>query len=280
MKTKKIFWILLLISSFLFLSGCQSSILNPKGYVSTEQSYLILTSFFMMLLIIVPVIFMTLFFIWKYRSSNINAQYSPNWDKSHRIEILIWTIPILIIFFLAYLSWISTYKLEPSKPIHSLIKPIEIDVVALDWKWLFIYPEYDIATVNEVSFPIETPIIFRVTSNSVMNSFFIPALGSQIYAMAGMQTKVYLLANESGSYKGFSANYSGSGFSDMKFSVLASKNRELFNTWIKNIKKSPYTLNTMKMFHYVAESKNKVFVQYFSHVNRNLFLQIMSQFKK
>jgi cytochrome o ubiquinol oxidase subunit II len=280
MKAKKIFWIFLLISSFLLLSGCQSSVLNPKGCISMEQSSLILTSFLVMLLIVIPVIFMTLFFLWKYRITNVHTKYSPNWDQSHSIEILIWTIPILIISFLACLSWKSAHRLEPSKPLHSLITPIKIDVVALDWKWLFIYPEYDIATINEISFPIKTPINFRITSNSVMNSFFVPALGSQIYAMAGMATKVHLLANEPGNYKGFSANYSGSGFSDMKFSVTANSNKELFDRWVKNIKQSPHTLNTMKMFHYIAKSNNKFFIQHFSHVNNNLLNRIMKQFKK
>jgi len=223
---------------------------------------------------------MTLFFVWKYRITNLHEQYSPNWDQSHRIEILIWTIPILIIIFLAFLSWKSTHRLEPSKPLYSLVKPITIDVVALDWKWLFIYPEYNIATINEVSFPIKTPINFRITSNSVMNSFFIPALGSQIYAMAGMTTKLHLLANEPGNYKGFSANYSGRGFSDMKFSVIASSNKELFDRWVKNVKKSPHTLNTMKMFHYISKSNNKFFIQYFSHADNNLLNKIVKQFKK
>ncbi|CAL4324535.1 ubiquinol oxidase subunit II [Buchnera aphidicola] len=280
MKAKNFFRILLLVTSFLFLSGCQSIILDPKGYISMEQSSLIITSFLMMLLVVVPVIFMTVFFVWKYSITSKNTKYSPNWDQSHKIEIFIWVLPILIIFFLACLSWKSAHRLEPSKPIHSFVKPIEIHVVALDWKWLFIYPEYNVATINEISFPINTPIVFRITSNSVMNSFFIPALGSQIYAMAGMETKLHLLANESGYYKGFSANYSGRGFSDMKFSVIATSNKKLFDKWIKNVKKSPYTLNTMKMFHYIAFYKNKFSVQYFSHVNNDLLNKIIHQFNK
>ncbi|WP_343192064.1 ubiquinol oxidase subunit II [Buchnera aphidicola (Formosaphis micheliae)] len=264
---------------FYYINSCQSAVLNPHGYVAMEQRSLILISFFMMLIIVIPVILMTLFFIWKYRSVNIHGIYTPDWNKSYLIETFIWVVPICIICCLSVLSWKSTHRLEPSKPMISVIKPINIDVISLDWKWLFIYPDYKIATINEIVFPVNTPINLRITSNTVMNSFFVPDLGSQIYAMAGMISKLNLLANQSGHYKGFSSNYSGNGFSNMKFSVISSSNKQYFNQWILKIKHVPYTLKTIKMFNYLANSHNKFNTQYFSDVDCDLLNKIVKQYK-
>ncbi|MDE5285695.1 MAG: cytochrome o ubiquinol oxidase subunit II, partial [Buchnera aphidicola] len=156
-------------------------------------------------------IFMTIYFSFKYKNSNKNQIYKPNWCESNKIEVIIWTVPILIISFLAFLTFHYTYKLEPSKHLISKYSPMRIDVVALDWKWLFIYPDYNVATINKIVFPVNRPIIFHITSNSVMNSFFIPSLGSQVYAMPGMITKLNLVANDIGIYNGLSSNYSGKG---------------------------------------------------------------------
>ncbi|HMI76936.1 MAG TPA: ubiquinol oxidase subunit II [Buchnera sp. (in: enterobacteria)] len=279
MKKKYFFKILLLIGIVLSLSACQSSLFNPQGHIAIEQRLLILISFFMMLMIVIPVILMTIVFSIKYSFSNKNAKYSPNWDHSKKIEMFIWIIPIFIISCLAVLSWKATYKLEPSRALHSFIKPIKIDVIALDWKWLFIYPDYNIATINQVVFPINTPIVFRITSNSVMNSFFIPSLGSQIYAMAGMEKKLHLIGNVSGSYKGFSANYSGSGFSNMKFRAIVKINNTAFNKWITIVKRSNHSLNTMKMFYYIAQPYHKYDIEYFSSVHNNLFKKVIKRFK-
>ncbi|MDE5285650.1 MAG: cytochrome o ubiquinol oxidase subunit II, partial [Buchnera aphidicola] len=164
--------------------------------------------------------------------------YKPNWCESTKIEATVWTIPILIISFLACLTWHYTHKLEPSKHLISKYSPIKIDVVALDWKWLFIYPDYHIATINKIVLPINRPIIFHITSNSVMNSFFIPSLGSQVYAMPGMITKLNLVANDLGIYKGLSSNYSGKGFSNMKFVVKSVKDKKDFIYWINQVKRS------------------------------------------
>lgn len=270
---------LLLMGIILSLSACQNSLMNPQGHIAVEQRLLILISFFMMLIIIIPVIFMTMIFSIKYRCSNKNEKYSPNWNHSKIIEFFIWVIPICIILCLSILSWKATYKLEPSRALTSVIRPINIDVISLDWKWLFIYPDYQIATINQVILPINTPIVFRITSNSVMNAFFIPSLGSQIYAMAGMQTKLHLISNFSGSYKGFSANYSGRGFSDMKFKAIVKINKNAFNKWITMVKNSHYSLNTMKMFNYIAQPYHKYDIEYFSSVHNNLLNQIIHKFK-
>jgi len=231
-----------------------------------------------MLFIIIPVIIMTIYFSFKYRSTNINQVYKPNWCDSKTIEIIVWTIPILIISVLAFLSWNYTHKLEPRKSIVSFYKPIKIDVVALDWKWLFIYPDYHVATINEIMFPVDRPVLFRITSNSVMNSFFIPALGSQIYAMPGMVTKLNLIASSPGEYKGISSNYSGRGFSNMKFSAKSVMNNDMFLNWLRKIKNSSRKLNTMKMFNTISMPNENHTVEYFSNVKIDLFNKILHQY--
>jgi cytochrome o ubiquinol oxidase subunit 2 len=224
------------------LNGCDNALLNPKGQVGLDERNLIITSTLLMLIVVIPVIIMTFWFAWRYRASNTKATYTPNWEHSTKIEIVLWTIPCIIIFALGIITWESSHHLDPSKPIASTEKPIRIDVVALDWKWLFIYPEQGIATVNEISFPTNVPVEFHITSGTVMNSFFIPQLGSQIYAMGGMENKLNLIANHDGVFPGISANYSGRGFSDMKFNAI-STSREEFDAWVNKVKQSPKTLD-------------------------------------
>ena len=214
----------------LLLSGCNMTLLNPKGQVGLDERNLIITATLLMLLVVVPVIVMTFLFAWKYRASNTNATYTPKWNHSTKIEIAVWAVPVLIIIALGYVTYKSTHALDPYKPLESDVKPVTIEVVALDWKWLFIYPEQGIATVNKIVFPAHTPINFKITSDAVMNSFFIPALGGQIYAMAGMQTKLHLIANENAEMDGISANYSGAGFTGMKFKAIATT-QEDFDAW-------------------------------------------------
>ncbi|MGP1932285.1 MAG: ubiquinol oxidase subunit II, partial [Arsenophonus sp. ET-DL12-MAG3] len=195
------------------MTSCDMVLMNPKGSISVEQKKLILIALCLMLSIVIPVIFMTIIFSRKYRLNNKKkSTYWPDWAYSSKIELACWTVPIIIITILAVITWKTTHQLDPYKPLESDKKPITIQVISTDWKWIYIYPEKNIATVNEIAIPIGVPINFKVTAESVMNSFFIPALGSQIYAMAGMQTKLSLIANEPGIYKGFSSSYSGHGF--------------------------------------------------------------------
>src|SRR5262245_58760244 len=174
-----------------------------------------------MLAVIVPVILMALGFAWWFRAGNTRAQYLPNWQYFGPIELIVWAIPALVVMFLGGIAWIGSHDLDPPRPIASQTPPVEIQVVALDWKWLFIYPKDGVASVNRLVVPAGTPLSFTITSASVMNSFFVPQLGSQIYAMAGMATRLHLLADRPGSFQGLSAQYSGSGFSDMRFEVTA-----------------------------------------------------------
>ena len=223
------------IGALMLLSGCTLDVLTPKGDIGAQEKTLFLTALGLMLLIVVPVILMTLYFAWKYRASNTKATYMPRWAHSTRIEVVVWTIPCIIVAILGVLTFKSTHALDPFKPIESTVKPINIEVVSMDWKWLFIYPDYDIATVNQIAFPVDAPVNFRITSSSLMNTFFIPQLGSMIYSMAGMETKLHLIAREPGDYAGLSGNYSGSGFSGMRFRALATTNEE-FEAWIAKAK--------------------------------------------
>ncbi|MEX3810888.1 ubiquinol oxidase subunit II [Paraburkholderia sp. BR13439] len=264
-------------SLMLLLSGCSNlDILNPKGSVGLAERDLIATSVWAMLIVVVPVILMTLFFAWRYRASNRNAEYKPGWTHSTAIEVVVWTIPALIILFLAVLTWKSTHELDPYRPLESQVKPINVEVVALDWKWLFIYPDLGIASVNQLAIPVGTPVNFRITSDTVMNSFFIPQLGGQIYAMAGMQTRLHLIADHSGDYAGLAANFSGKGFSDMKFRTLASSPEE-FNAWVEKVRASSDRLD-MDRYHAVSEPSEKDPVRYFSTVDPKLFNNIIAKY--
>lgn len=225
------------VGAVMLLGDCNMEILSPKGDIGAQEKTLLFTATGLMLLVVIPVIIMILTFAWKYRASNTKADYQPKWAHSTAIEVVVWTVPCIIVAILAVITWRSTHALDPYKPLVSEHKPVTIEVVSLDWKWLFIYPEYDIATVNEIAFPVDVPVNFRITSASVMNSFFIPQLGSQIYSMAGMETKLHLNAREPGTYAGISANYSGAGFSGMRFKAIATS-QEGFDNWVKEAKAS------------------------------------------
>jgi cytochrome o ubiquinol oxidase subunit 2 len=259
----------------LMLSGCDMVLFDPKGPIGQTQKDLLLVTTGLMLLVVVPVIVMIFAFAWKYRAK-ANAKYTPNWSHSHAIEVVVWVVPIIIILILAVITWRSTHALDPYKPLQSEVKPIEIQVIALNWKWMFVYPEQGIATVNEIAFPVGTPVNFRITSDSVMNSFFIPQLGSQIYAMAGMETKLHLQADHAGSYDGISANYSGNGFSGMKFKAIATT-QEGFDAWVK---KAQASSNDMTGANYalVATPSEAEPVAYYGKVQPALFEDIMNKY--
>ncbi|WP_349741866.1 ubiquinol oxidase subunit II [Roseateles cavernae] len=215
-----------LLALALPLGACNMVVMKPSGDIAQQQAQLIVTSTILMLIIIVPVIALTLLFAWRYRQNNKSATYSPDWDHSTRLELVIWGAPLLIIIALGAITWISTHKLDPYRPLDRIAEgrplpqgqaPLVVEVVALDWKWLFLYPEQGIATVNELAAPVDRPIQFKITASTVMNSFYIPALAGQIYAMPGMQTMLHAVINKPGAFDGFSANFSGDGFSHMRF---------------------------------------------------------------
>jgi cytochrome o ubiquinol oxidase subunit 2 len=203
------------------LGGCSGGVLDPKGPIAAAERLILFNSTGIMLAIVIPTMLATLGVAYWFRASNQRARYMPEFSYSGRLEMLVWSIPIMTVLLVGGVTWIGSYELDPRKPIPSTAKPVRVQVVSLDWKWLFIYPDQGIATVNALTVPVGTPISFELTSSGVMNSFFVPQLGGQIYTMAGMTTRLHLLADHAGTYRGMSANYSGAGFSDMYFNVDA-----------------------------------------------------------
>lgn len=251
-------------------------ILDPKGLIAADEKQLLITGVLLMLIIVVPVILLTFIFAWKYRASNAAAKYEPEWGHNTALEVIWWTIPCIIIGILATITWISSHKLDPYRPLAMEEKPITIQAIALEWKWLFIYPDQHIATVNFVELPAHVPVRFLITSDAPMNSFQIPQLAGQIYAMAGMQTKLNLIANETGDFTGLSTNFSGEGFSNMNFAVKAVPTRE-FDQWVKGVRKSSDKL-TMTMYNQIAQPSENAPVQYFSYATKNLFNNVIMKF--
>jgi cytochrome o ubiquinol oxidase subunit 2 len=216
-------------------------LLNPKGTIALAEKNLLITAVGLMLIVIIPVFIMLFSFAWRYRASNTKAKYTPDWHSNVALEIIWWAVPIAIITILAVITWKSSHDLDPFKPIDSTVKPVIIEVVALDWKWLFIYPEEHIATVNYLKIPKDTPINFKITADAPMNAFWIPQLGSQVYAMPGMSAKLHLMATEVGTYKGVSSNFSGAGFSGMKFDTSVVSGEE-YVKWVNTVRTVPASL--------------------------------------
>ncbi len=264
------------VLGLLSLGGCNIELLNPQGSIGHQEKSLILIALGLMLLVVIPVIALTLYFAWRYRASNPRANYQPKWHHSTGIEIVIWTIPCLIVAFLAVLIWRTTHTLDPYKPLESKAAPVKVEVVALDWKWLFIYPDYGVATVNRLEIPTGRPVDFKLTANSMMNSFFIPELGSQIYAMAGMQTQLHLVADKPGIYRGLSSSFSGPGFSDMHFETVATDDRG-FEAWVKQAKASPLTLDKAG-YDRLAKPSEKNSERVYARVTPGLFDGIVNQY--
>src|ERR1700722_15528559 len=225
-----------------FLGGCDAVVVNPQGPVGIADMTIMIDSLAIMLAIVVPTIAATLAFAWWFRSSNTKATYVPGFVYSGRIELIVWAIPILVIMLLGGVSWIGSHDLDPAKPLASDTPPLEIQGVSLDWKWLFIYPNQRVASVNQLVVPAGVPLHFSLTSASVMNAFFIPQLGSMIYPMNGMGTQLTLRADAPGTFHGLSSHYSGDGFSDMHFDVRALPPAQ-FAAWIETTRSAGPTLD-------------------------------------
>ncbi|WP_342662146.1 ubiquinol oxidase subunit II [Paracoccus zeaxanthinifaciens] len=226
------------------VSACDLVVLDPSGDVAAQQGDLIVYSTILMLIVILPVMALTAFFAWHYRASNKKAKYEPEWDHSISLEVVVWMVPLAIIICLAGLTWVATHRLNPYDPLGRIsadkaidpnVEPLVVEVVAMDWKWLFIYPEQGVAMVNEAAVITDRPVEWRITSTTVMNSFYVPAMAGQIYAMAGMQTELNAVMNEEGTFRGFSANYSGNGFNHMNFD-LHSFDQAGFDQWVENVR--------------------------------------------
>jgi cytochrome o ubiquinol oxidase subunit II len=248
-------------------------VLDPQGPVSSAERLILLNATGIMLVVIVPVIVLTLAFAWWYRASNKRAAYRPEWSYSGHIELVVWAIPAMVVMLLAGVAWTGSHELDPARPLVSGAKPIRIEVVSLDWKWLFIYPDQEIAAVNEIVVPAGTPIEFMLTSATVMNSFFVPQLGSQIYTMPGMTTRLNLMADRPGNFPGLSTNFSGEGFSDMRFEVHAVP-ASGFAAWLARTRGAGPALD-MDAYSQLARPDSHAKTQTYRSVDPTLFERIV-----
>lgn len=286
----RIFRVIAVMPLLALLGGCQWVLLAPSGDVALQQRNLLLASTALMLLVIIPVMALTIFFAWRYRAS-AKATYHPEWNHSLPLEVVIWSVPLLIIVVIGAMTWMGTHLLDPYRPLNRISagkpmveakaggngvrkEPLVIQVVALDWKWLFLYPAQGIASLNEVVAPVDQPIEFRITSSAVMNSLFIPALAGQIYAMPGMQTKLNAVINHPGEFEGFSANYSGAGFSDMRFRFRGVDDAA-FGEWVQGAIRSGSTLGRDEYLVLERPSEREA-VRHFRDVPSDLFTAILN----
>ncbi|NUO74440.1 MAG: ubiquinol oxidase subunit II [Lysobacter sp.] len=266
------------------LSGCNLVVLDPAGDVAARQGQLIMVATALMLVVIVPVIALTFWFAWRYRAANRNAKYTPDWDHSTQLELVIWGVPLLIIIALGAITWISTHLLDPYRPLDRIaagrpvpaqVQPLEIQVVALDWKWLFLYPEEGVASVNEVAVPVDRPVRFKITASSVMNTFYVPHLAGMIYGMPGMETQLNAVINAPGEYQGFSANYSGAGFSHMRFKFHGLSDGD-YQAWIAGLRQSKQSLTRAAYLELEKPSEREP-VRHYASVDATLYDAILNR---
>jgi cytochrome o ubiquinol oxidase subunit 2 len=259
----------------LVLTACQPSVLDPQGFVGISEKTILIDSLAIMLAIVVPTIAATLAFAWWFRASNTRATYLPDFEYSGRIELIVWSIPLLTVILLGGVAWIGSHDLDPAKPLASSTPPLEVQAVSLDWKWLFIYPDQRIASVNQLVVPAGVPIHFSLTSASVMSAFFIPQLGSMIYTMNGMRTQLNLQADQPGTFHGLASHYSGDGFSDMHFDVRAMP-PDRFAAWIEGTRNTGPTLDSTS---YAALARQSIDTSPFTFgaADPALFRQIVAQ---
>ncbi len=257
------------------LGGCTEGVLDPQGPIADGERLILLDALGIMLLIAAPTILATLWFAWWFRASNHAALYRPNWAYSDKLEVIVWAIPALVVLFLGGVAWIGSHQLDPMRPIESPVRPLEVQVVSLDWRWLFIYPEQHIAAVNRLVIPAGTPVHFRITSSSVMNVFFVPKIGGEIYAMNGMATQLNLLGRTVGRFPGLSAQFSGDGFSDMGFNtdVVSEKG---FGEFVAGASASSKRLDEAEYISLSRQSKSTE-VELFGKVASGIFDAIVSR---
>lgn len=259
-----------------YFSQVTVDVWQPKGTVADQQRNLIAFTLGLSLIVVIPVFFMLIFFGWHYREGNHKARYMPDWHENKWLEFLWWGIPCAIIGVLGTVAWQTSHSLDPFRPLDSPVKPVRVQVVALQWRWLFIYPDQGIATINELRFPEKTPIDFEITSDAPMNAFWIPSLGSQIYAMSGMSTQLHLMADAVGDYKGSSTNISGKGYADMAFTAHAVSRHD-FDTWAQQIKATGGQLN-MDRYNGLAQPSQQTTPQYFTLLDQNLYIGVIMKY--
>jgi cytochrome o ubiquinol oxidase subunit 2 len=256
------------------VSGCSGGVLEPRGPIGAANRIILFNALEIMLAIVIPTIIAALVFAWWFRESNARARYQPRFAYSGRIELIVWSIPILVICFLGGVIWIGAHDLDPAKPIASDVKPLRVQVVSLDWKWLFIYPDQQVASVNQLVVPVGMPLHFDLTSASVMNVFFVPQLGSMIYTMNRMVTQLHLQADQIGDYHGISAQFSGDGFPDMQFTVHAVAPNE-FTAWITKTRQAGPVLDRTSYAGLLRQEAAQAFT--YRQADPSLFRAIVTQ---
>ncbi len=259
----------------IILAGCQAAVLDPQGPIGLANRAILINSLVIMLAIVVPVIVATLAFGWWFRAANTRAKYLPEFAYSGRLELIVWSIPLLTITLLGGVAWIGSHELDPAVPLPSSTPPLQVQVVSMDWKWLFIYPDQRIASVNQLVVPAGMPVHFALTSASVLSTFFIPQLGSMIYTMNGMATQLHLQADAPGTYRGISGHYNGDGFSDMHFDVRAVPT-DKFNAWITATRGTGPTLDAGSYADLAKQSMN-IHPFTYREVDPALFQRIVTQ---
>jgi cytochrome o ubiquinol oxidase subunit 2 len=263
-----------IVAAAVLLASCGEGVLDPHGPVGKAERVILYDSTAIMLAVVVPVIVLTLVFAWWFRARNTRASYRPDWEYSGRIEMIIWCIPALIILFLGGIAWTGSHDLDPPLPLQEPTAPLDIEVVSLDWRWLFIYPHEGIASLNRLVVPAGVPLRFRLTSTTVMNSFFVPQLGSQIYTMPNMVTRLNLEADQPGTFEGLSAQFSGDGFSDMRFDLVATEPKA-FEDWVSTTKAQGGVLDA-RTFEKLVKPANADGTQTYAQVSEGLFDSISS----
>ena len=267
------------MAASVLLSGCSNvPLLQPGGPIGESERFVIGTAFTLMLIVVIPVIIMVIWFPRKYRASDTQHDYDPKWSDSARIDLVVWLIPAIIVLALGALTWHESHRLDPSRPIETAIKPLKVEVVSLDWKWLFIYPDLNLATVNRLVIPVGVPLSFQLTSDTVMTSFFIPQLGSQIYAIAGKRSRLHLLADRAGTYTGQNQQFSGAGFADMHFKVHAVTPQQ-FAAWVQHTRQAPHQLDLARYQVLRPPSADNP-PQSFSGVRHELFESILNRYRQ
>jgi cytochrome o ubiquinol oxidase subunit II len=256
----------------MLMASCNEGVLDPHGPVGKAERVILYDSTAIMLAVVIPVIVLTLVFAWWFRARNSHARYRPDWEYSGRIEMIIWSIPALIVLFLGGIAWTGSHDLDPTLPLAESTAPLDIEVISLDWRWLFIYPREGIASLNRLVVPAGVPLRFRLTSTTVMNSFFVPQLGSQIYAMPNMVTRLNLLADKPGTFEGLSAQFSGDGFSDMRFDLVSTE-AEDFKAWVNATKRQGGVLD-VKTFDELVKPAKAAGAQTYAQVSEGLFDRI------
>jgi cytochrome o ubiquinol oxidase subunit II len=258
----------------MLLTSCNEGVLDPHGPVGKAERVILYDATAIMLAVVIPVIVLTLAFAWWFRARNSQTRYRPDWEYSGRIEIIIWSIPALVILFLGGIAWTGSHDLDPPAPLRESTAPLDIEVISLDWRWLFIYPHEGIASLNRLVVPAGVPLRFRLTSATVMNSFFVPQLGSQIYTMPNMVTRLNLKADQPGTFEGLSAQFSGDGFSDMRFDLVATE-MEAFEAWVNTAKTQGGVLDANTLEDLLRPARTKG-VQTYAQVSEGLFDRISS----